>query len=154
MITKSVREDETLIAMKSMNQLSASINPRNQRDWQQCTLCLCKYLSSSDLYAISYSYSENLSPCSSALMCSQWCKDLWLLVDVVSDLVLQVYLGPTGEKQLYHVSMTTVASKHEGSLAILRGQNILQHSLANYLWILHVILVQWAPTLEWNLHGQ
>ena len=47
-----------------------------------------------------------------------------LLADVVSDLVLQVYLGPTGEKQLYHVSMTTVASQREGTLAILRGQNI------------------------------
>ena len=58
-------------------------------------------------------------------MCSQGCKDLWLLVDVVSDLVLHVYLGPTGEKQLYHVSMTTVTSQYEGSLAILRRQNIL-----------------------------
>ena len=40
----------------------------------------------------------------------------------VSHLVLHVNLSPTGEKQLYHVSMTTVASKHEGSLAILRRQ--------------------------------
>ena len=52
-------------------------------------------------------------------MCSQ------LLVDVVSHLVLHVCLGPAGEKQLYHVSMTTVASQHEGSLTILRRQNIL-----------------------------
>ena len=52
-------------------------------------------------------------------------KTYGYLVDFVSDLVLHVHLGPTGEKQLYHVSMTTVASQHEGTLAILRRQNIL-----------------------------
>ena len=31
MITKSVHEDQNHIAIKSMNQLSASINQRNQR---------------------------------------------------------------------------------------------------------------------------
>ena len=56
-----------------------------------------------------------------------WCtlrdaKGLWLLVDVVSHLVLQVYLGPTGEKQLYHVSMPTVTSEHQGSPAILSNK--------------------------------
>ena len=46
-----------------------------------------------------------------------------LQVDVVPHLVLQVYLGPTGEKKLYHINVTTITSQHEGSLAILRRQN-------------------------------
>ena len=46
-----------------------------------------------------------------------------LQVDVVLHLVLQVYLGPTGEKKLYHINVTTITSQHEGSLAILRRQN-------------------------------
>ena len=45
-----------------------------------------------------------------------------LQVDVVSHLVLQVYLGPTGEKTLYHFSMTTVTGQHESSPAILRNR--------------------------------
>ena len=50
-----------------------------------------------------------------------------LQVDTVSHLVLQVYLGPTGKKQLYHINVTTVAGQHEGSLAILRRQNRYYH---------------------------
>jgi len=42
--------------------------------------------------------------------------------DTMSHLVLQVYLGPTGEKQLYHFSMTTVTGQHEGRPAILRNE--------------------------------
>ena len=40
-------------------------------------------------------------------------------VDVVSHLALQVYLGPTGEEQLYNISMTFDTGTHEGSPAIL-----------------------------------
>ena len=53
-----------------------------------------------------------------------------LQVDTVSHLVLQVYLGPTGKKQLYHNNVTTVTGQHEGSLAILMEQNdklVLSH---------------------------
>ena len=46
-----------------------------------------------------------------------------LQVDTVSHLVLQVYLGPTGKKQLHHINVTTVTGQHEGSLTILRRQN-------------------------------
>ena len=45
-----------------------------------------------------------------------------LQVDTVSHLVLQVYLGPTGEKKLDHINVTNITSQHEGSLAILRRQ--------------------------------
>ena len=40
----------------------------------------------------------------------------------VSHLILQVYLGPTGEEQLYNSSMTIVTGMHEGSPAILRNR--------------------------------
>ena len=46
-----------------------------------------------------------------------------LQVDTVSHLVLQIYLGPTGKKQLYHINVTTITGQHEGSLTILRRQN-------------------------------
>ena len=46
-----------------------------------------------------------------------------LQVDTVSHLVLQVYLGPTEKKQLYHINVTTITGQQEGSLAILTGQN-------------------------------
>ena len=46
-----------------------------------------------------------------------------LQVDTVSHLVLQVYLGSTGEKQLHHNNVTSVTGQHEGSLAILRRQD-------------------------------
>ena len=42
----------------------------------------------------------------------------------MSDLVLQVYLGPTGEKQLYNVSMTTVTGQHECSPTILQNKMV------------------------------
>ena len=45
----------------------------------------------------------------------------WLLVHVVSHLALQVHLGPTGEEQLYNLSMTLVTGQLEGSPAILRN---------------------------------
>ena len=47
-------------------------------------------------------------------------------VDAGSHLILQVYLGSTGEEKLYHISVTTVTGQHEGSPTILRnrmGQN-------------------------------
>ena len=47
-----------------------------------------------------------------------------LQVDTVSHLVLQVYLGPTGEKKLHHLHVTTITSQHEGSLVILFRQNV------------------------------
>ena len=43
------------------------------------------------------------------------------VVDVVSHLVLQVHLGPTGEEQLYHISVSTVTGTHEGSHTQLRN---------------------------------
>ena len=43
------------------------------------------------------------------------------IVDVVSHHVLQVHLGPTGEEQLYHISVSTVTGTQEGSPAILRN---------------------------------
>ena len=44
-------------------------------------------------------------------------------VDTMSHLVLQIYLGLTGKKQLYHINVTTVTGQHEGTLAILKRQN-------------------------------
>ena len=46
-----------------------------------------------------------------------------LQVDTVSHLVLQIYLGPTKKKQLYHINVTTITGQHEGTLAILKKQN-------------------------------
>lgn len=45
-----------------------------------------------------------------------------LQVDAVSHLVLQVYLGPNGEEQLYHISITFDTGSHEGSPAILKNK--------------------------------
>ena len=50
-----------------------------------------------------------------------------LQVDTVSHIVLHVYLGPIGKKQLHHNNVTTVTGQHEGSLAILRKQNRYYH---------------------------
>ena len=44
------------------------------------------------------------------------------VVDVVSHhSILQVHLGPTGEEQLYHISVSTATGLHEGSLTPLRN---------------------------------
>ena len=48
-------------------------------------------------------------------------RDIAVKLMFVSYLALQVYLGPTGEEQLYNSSMTTVTGQHEGSQAILRN---------------------------------
>ena len=48
-------------------------------------------------------------------------RDIAVKLMFVSHLALQVYLGPTGEEQLYNTSMTTVTSQQEGSPAILRN---------------------------------
>ena len=45
-----------------------------------------------------------------------------LVVDVVSHLILQVYMGPTGEEKLYHISMTSDNGPHAGGHAILRNK--------------------------------
>ena len=45
-----------------------------------------------------------------------------LVVDVVSHLILQVYMGPTGEEKLYHISMTPDNGPHAGGHAILRNK--------------------------------
>ena len=39
----------------------------------------------------------------------------------VSHHVLQVHLGPTGDEELYNISMTFVTGMHEGSSTILRN---------------------------------
>ena len=43
-------------------------------------------------------------------------------IDVVSHLIMQVHLGPTGEEKLYHISMTPDTGPHVGSHAILRNR--------------------------------
>ena len=48
-------------------------------------------------------------------------RDIAVKLMFVSHLALQVYLGPTGEEQLYNVSMTFVTGTHEGSSTILRN---------------------------------
>ena len=59
------------------------------------------------------------------------------IVDVVSHhSVLQVHLGPTGEEQLYHISMSTATGPHEGSSATLEEQNETRQ------WISHVMNVE------------
>ena len=45
----------------------------------------------------------------------------------MSHLVLQIYLGPTGKKQLDHINVTTITGQHECSLAILTRQNRYYH---------------------------
>ena len=45
-----------------------------------------------------------------------------LVVDVVTHLILQVYMGPNGEKKLYHISMTPDNGPHAGSHPILRNK--------------------------------
>ena len=48
-------------------------------------------------------------------------RDIAVKLMFVSHLALQVHLGPTGEEQLYNVSMTLVTGTHEGSPAVLRN---------------------------------
>ena len=45
-----------------------------------------------------------------------------LVVDVVSHLILQVYMGPNGEEKLYHNRMTPDNGPHAGSHAILQNK--------------------------------
>ena len=45
-----------------------------------------------------------------------------LVVDLVSHLILQVYMGPTGEEKLYHISMTPGNGPHASGHAILRNK--------------------------------
>ena len=45
-----------------------------------------------------------------------------LKVDALSHLVLQVHLGPNGEEQLHHISMTFDTRSHEGGPAVLRNK--------------------------------
>ena len=45
-----------------------------------------------------------------------------LVVDVVSYLILQVYMGPNGEEKLYHTSVTPDNGPHAGSHAILQNK--------------------------------
>ena len=45
-----------------------------------------------------------------------------LVVDVVSYLILQVYMSPNGEEKLYHTSVTPDNGPHAGSHAILRNK--------------------------------
>ena len=45
-----------------------------------------------------------------------------LVVNVVSHLILQVYMGPTGKEKLYHISMTPDNGPHAGRHAILRNK--------------------------------
>ena len=45
-----------------------------------------------------------------------------LVVDAVSHLTLQVYMGPNGEEKLYHTSVTLDNGPHAGSHAILRNK--------------------------------
>lgn len=45
-----------------------------------------------------------------------------VMADVVSHLVMQVYLSPAKEQQLYNISMTIPTGTHEGSLASLRNK--------------------------------
>ena len=47
-------------------------------------------------------------------------KDSSSQVDV-SHLALQVHLCPSGEEQLYNISLTFVTGQHEGSYTILRN---------------------------------
>lgn len=46
-----------------------------------------------------------------------------LLVNALSHLVLYIYLGPTGEKHYYNVSMATGTCQHESCQTIL-GEKI------------------------------
>ena len=45
-----------------------------------------------------------------------------LVVNVVSHLILQVYMGPNGEEKLYNVSMTPDNGPHAPGHAILRNK--------------------------------
>ena len=45
-----------------------------------------------------------------------------VIADVASHLVLQVYLSPAEEQQLYNISMTIPTGTHEGSNASLRNK--------------------------------
>ena len=45
-----------------------------------------------------------------------------LVVDVESHLILQVYMGPTGEEKLYHINVTPDNGPHAGGHAILRNK--------------------------------
>ena len=49
----------------------------------------------------------------------------------MSHLVLQVYLGPTGEKKLYHISTTTLTGTHEDSELMLRNTMTINVNVIN-----------------------
>ena len=55
----------------------------------------------------------------------RWMNTFQLQVDAVTHFVLQVYLGPNTEEQLYHISTTFATGSHEGGLAILREKTLL-----------------------------
>ena len=62
-----------------------------------------------------------------------------LVVDVVSHLILQVYMGPNGEEKLYHIGMTPDNGPHAGSHAIL--QNKLRSNGV-------ITVIDWKKTIE------
>ena len=62
-----------------------------------------------------------------------------LVVNVVSHLILQVYMGPTGKEKLYHISMTPDNGPHAGSHAIL--QNKLRSNGV-------ITVIDWEKTIE------
>ena len=50
---------------------------------------------------------------------------------MVPHLVLQVYLGPTGEKKLYHISTTTLTGTHKDSELMLRNTMTINVNVIN-----------------------
>ena len=49
-------------------------------------------------------------------------------------LILQVHLGPTGEEELYHISMTPDTGPHAGSHAILKNRIRSNRAITEINW--------------------
>ena len=71
-------------------------------------------------YAVKFFLLQTLIVENKDVVSGVW-RDIAVKLMFVSHLVLQVYLGPTGEEQLYNTSMTFATGTHEGSQAILRN---------------------------------
>ena len=69
---------------------------------------------------------------------------------IVSHLVLQIHLGPTGEEKLYCIGMSTATSQHECSPASLKNRTRQNSNYHLWLSILLASLHVHAGALEWK----
>ena len=88
-----------------------------------CTLVYCDACSHT-VHACWLVYPMNATEMLEMLYMSNLMQITPLIDDVVSHLVLEVHLDPTGEENLYHISMSTATGHHEGIPVILRNKTV------------------------------